>query len=127
MGQSPQIEEEEDPVVLLTRALNLTLDSMQLVAFALESNPSPANEIKLSRRGLALERRAAKLQAQLDAITATTQVVGPTPGQVERMAALTAQVEQATNAALAASAVLSLTGDILDLMTQIAARGGSAG
>jgi uncharacterized coiled-coil protein SlyX len=118
-----QNEEPEDPVVLLTRALNLTLDSIQIVNDALDANPSRANEIKLARRLANLERRAAKQRAQLDSITETTEVVGPSPEQVERMAALVEKVETATNQALAASAILRLTGEVLDLMTAIAKRG----
>ena len=114
--------ETEDPVVSLIRALDLTLASLQLAQDALDANPSPDNEIRLSRRVLDLERRAAMQQAQLDAMTADTEVVGPSRAQVERMAELTAKVEKATNDALAASAVLALTGDVLGLMTDIAAR-----
>jgi hypothetical protein len=112
----------QNPLVTLGNALSMVFGAIAIAQKGLLKNPSPEEERKLNRTLAKLELERATISAKLDALIAGNQdIAGPTPGQVQEISSLTAQVEVLTNANLTASGAVALTSRILTLATDIAA------
>jgi hypothetical protein len=109
------------PIGALGAALSLVFEAIKLAEKGLEKNPSKEDERELNETLIKLERQRAEIQAKMDALIAHTRVVaGPTPEQVARIAALTAEVGARTNASVTASAAVALSSRALALATEVA-------
>ena len=107
----------------LEEALGLIYDAISLNNKGMRANPSKEEKRRLMKRRARLEAERADLEGLLDAMADGEDigVTPPTPEQVKAIADLTAQVEQQTRAAVTASAVLALTGQVLDLAIALTA------
>jgi hypothetical protein len=109
-----------DHVVELLLAIALVDDAIALAEAALLNNPSTEEERALRRNLLRLRAERAVLEAELGAaLDADTEVQAPSRAQLAQIAALSDEVEAATNAAVAASLAVALTARVLDLSVAV--------
>lgn len=113
--------EPKTPIGALGEALSLVFKAIALARKGLEKNPSTEEGRELNETLNELERQRTEIQAKMDALIANARAVaGPTPEQVARMSALTAEVGAQTNASVTASAAVALSARALALATEVA-------
>ena len=112
---------EEDTEDRLEAALALVYDAIHINNAGLRSNPSKEEKRKLLKRRARLEAERADLEGMLDALAdgEALDVAPPSDQQVQAIAALTGAVEQQRNKAVTAAAALQITGQVLDLATEL--------
>ena len=111
-----------DKVPELLDAIAVVDGAIALAEGALHDNPSLAEERALNRTLLRLNAQRAALEAELDAALAgSTLVQGPSDAQLAQIAALSEEVELATNAAATVSARIALTTKVLTLASSVLA------
>ena len=109
------------PIGALGEALSLVFKAIALAEKGLAKNPSTEEERELNETLNELELQRAEIQAKMDALIANTrEVAGPTPAQVARISALTAEVGAQTNASVTASGAVALSSRVLALATDVA-------
>lgn len=104
----------------ILHAIELVDNTLALVDNALINNPSKDDERALNRLNLRLEAERSELRADLRSLLKGAVAPSPSPVDIEQMAALSMQVEQATNSAIAASAAITLVRKSLDFAIDIA-------
>ena len=112
-----------DPVIDYENALALVYDAQALVVKALRANPSKEEERRLNRRLGRLRLEETDLTAMIDALDneSDPSIQPPTDAQVQEIASLSGQVENATQANINASAALVTAGNVLDLASALTA------
>ena len=111
---------KEEKIDEFTNALFLTFDSIALAKKALLASPSKEDERSLIRLIGALEVEVADIETRLnDVLDDDTSVKGPTPAQISEVGKLSAKVQQMTNQALQAKAVVTLVTNVLALASKI--------
>lgn len=110
-----------DDYETLALASDLVDEAILLTRKALRRDPAPEPERRLDQRLLDLGEQSVGIERKLDLIfEASPAVTPPTPGQVERMGRLTAEVERHKQQAIMASSVLDVTDRVLTLATELA-------
>ena len=100
---------------------NLLRKSKLAVKAALRNNPSASEARDLEDMKVELERRLAIVRKRMIALVDQNTVSPPDPTVVGEIAALTAEVETATNASIAASQAISVATRALKLAAKVAA------
>jgi len=121
-GRTPAPEPPPDPAIVLGNLLGLTFDAIAVAEMGLRRNPSTDEARKLNQNLVELRAKRAIIRAKLTAIASASRPVdAPTSDQVKEISALTAQVENLTNAATTASATVAFSSRVLTVATNVAA------
>jgi hypothetical protein len=109
-----------DKVPGLLDAIALVDDAITMAENALLDGPSKEEERKLNRRILRLKTERSVLDAELDAaLDEETGVLGPSQSQIQEIAKLSMQVEQAKAASASVQDRIALTGKVVSLITMV--------
>jgi hypothetical protein len=110
-------ESNDDPVIILERALALVFDVIAIAQKGRRANPTKEEERKLNKTLARLEVERADLEGMIDALENNEphDVPPPTQEQVNRIAELTGRVEQQARASVTAAGALAIASDVLDL------------
>lgn len=104
----------------LSDVSDLMDDSILAIDLTLKDNPGPDESRRLWQRRDGLVREKAVLEMRIAALLDAPTVDPPDAAQVKEIAALTAEVERATQGARTASATLEFTNRALELADQVA-------
>lgn len=113
-------ENDNDPVIVLERALALVYDAMAIAQKGRRANPNKEESRRLNKTLARLELERHDLEEMIDAMEGTpADVSPPSQAEVDRIAELTGRVEQQTRTNITAAGALAIASDVLDLAIKV--------